>query len=795
MKRPHLDLQDAVLPHRALDVRASNAEYAVYSQIDPNVYLSSLDTPSTVILNPKKVQLSKPQISGAEEHVSSKLETPPGYYCSPSLEELMALPYQSLTQISNFCIGKTGLGKIIYQQPINLSMFSSQWLYLFKSVTFSQGLVNVQHLLGDSLDAKAIVYLENVKPDENQSVDDFIQQLKSPLGMKFISYDALEHIWAFEVEHFSVWGLIKKDTDSEIKNMFQDQQDRERLRLEKSFNRSVINHNRSFIYQEEAIPGGLETVVDREIDDGTTADQKGAQDSNKPKNEDWNNDLDPDMDTNMETNMDDLVNEKPVEPTLQEILNTKSNTPVVESEQLLVDLSWDKQLALANTNFSIFNQISKAPCNLNPVEVEKYLFEDIKIPQLPQAKTKLAFPSCDIYSAILEKSLVTTKIRGNGYPKSHVSNKDLSLHRTLLGEFWDFASILYDPSYSATRSEDLCNFIQQKDQPTPSGNPIIGAICQGDIDSAIELSMQEQNFHIATLLTTIGQTQEAALLQYQTWEKDGVLNNIPDHILWIYKLLMGKYDMEQDWNTTVFLGLKYTNDPFDKVLETASRKKGDGGHFHLINSYVSGKCFANFDIATKFLLHTVCGLEVDGLDDQIITLMQMFLDNEKYESALYVLLFMESDTLCQEKIDTLLKDYVAELGIVDNDLKLNAVCTKFSIPVTALHAACAEWLEKNKRFYDAASEFITAKDFTRAYKIAMSHIGPDFVIGDNKEDLSKLERLLSNFMGQPGWDEGAKVYLDYINNDFKALKRSLPFMKTTSLKERVAKNVMGSKLY
>lgn len=802
MKRNLFEISNSDYTHRSLLITSPPEAFSNYKNINPNDYILNNNTLQNQHL-PKRAHLLTPKASLNNKNISpdhddgnnpidnnsNSNSNSNGYWCQPDLSILSALPIQSLSNVSNFSIGKSNYGKIIFEFPVNLSQFASNWNSLWESVTFSKNLVNVNHINGDGLNVPAIIYLENVSPNPNQLMDDFINQLKSPLGMEFISYDPHSKIWAFKVDHFSVWGLVNDATDPNLVSQFNKQQQKEKLKINLSFYPN--NNNSTFLsnLKGEELPGYLP----RYGDDSMDADENEAINS---------------------INEDNLmqVNEKTIEPTFNDIFKLEKRNSSSITPSLKVDSDWDRQLSLANTNFSLFNTslldspFSSSLENLKPSKVNEMLFKDVVIPQRDADLPKLQFPNSTIYSKIFQfysnGNSKLLKRTSNGFPKYLIDKSviDLSVEREFfkgdadLSKIWELISILWDKNFIQNKRDSLCEFIQKEiNLKIPVNDPldsIIEAICKDNLNFAIQLSIETNNYHLATLLTSIGQSQEAAELQLLSWTKDNVIQHIPSQIIWIFKLLRGDYILSESWAITLFLGLKYTNIQFDQVLNgiKSMNDDQDSQFYRLLMAFVNGES-SDFDFPTLFLLSTVCGVNIPNFDTIIIELKNMLLDNSHVEESLYVLSFLSDDREAEKEITKVTESYIKELNVIDDDKQLKNINLRYGIPEDTLFIARAKYLVKNGRFFDASWQYINGSQLDISYEVCLEHIAPQYVIGGNNEDLLKLKELLSQFISQPNWGNGGKIYVDYINRS-PSLKDGLPFLETKTWHQRVAKTIM-----
>lgn len=158
------------------------------------------------------------------------------YWCSPSAEQLLKLPFKQLNAIPNFVIGRKGYGTISFDYDVDLSEFVEDFEgSLFDNLVIFNGNQTVEVYpdesskppVGYGLNVPATITLEQVYPIDRKTkkpikdnsklieVQLFVKKLKKLKGMEFVSYNPFGGIWTFRVKHFSIWGLID-DEDVEV---------------------------------------------------------------------------------------------------------------------------------------------------------------------------------------------------------------------------------------------------------------------------------------------------------------------------------------------------------------------------------------------------------------------------------------------------------------------------------------------------------------------------------------------------------------------------------------------------
>jgi nuclear pore complex protein Nup98-Nup96 len=183
--------------------------------------------------------------------------TRPDYYCEPSLPQLAAMAREdlsSLTAVSNFTVGRKGVGSVRWLDGTDVT-----GLDIDSIISLEDGSVEVyldveeeeggggggvgpstgngngtrkggpiqKPEVGIELNKPAEVTMLNVfkidkatgKPTTDaEALERFTRKLRrltSDQGAKFISYDAVTGTWKFEVEHFSKYGLIDGSDDDD----------------------------------------------------------------------------------------------------------------------------------------------------------------------------------------------------------------------------------------------------------------------------------------------------------------------------------------------------------------------------------------------------------------------------------------------------------------------------------------------------------------------------------------------------------------------------------------------------
>eukprot|EP00871_Galdieria_phlegrea_P000177 jgi/Galph1/115/GphlegSOOS_G4785.1 len=174
-----------------------------------------------------------PDSSAARETTSefkndaAPILTKESYYTVPSLDSLRKMSNEELSHVSDFRVGRTGVGEIQW-----IGKTDVRYLNLDRIINIENRAVLVYPDEGEKpadgveLNKPARVYLHKVwKTDKNtglplkdtEAVMKFTKRLKTHCekqGLVFLGYDATQGTWSFEVPHFSRYGLPDSDDES-----------------------------------------------------------------------------------------------------------------------------------------------------------------------------------------------------------------------------------------------------------------------------------------------------------------------------------------------------------------------------------------------------------------------------------------------------------------------------------------------------------------------------------------------------------------------------------------------------
>lgn len=431
------------------------------------------------------------------------------YWCTPSLSELSRMNSLELTRVQNFSAGRKNCGHLMFKYPVDLTAFEGRWNSLLgETISFQNNLLQIypddenKPSQGNGLNVPAVVTLDHVFPKtydpqnpDFAKLERHIDKLKSAHGMKFISFDPYTGNYVFEVEHFSIWGIVDEDEDDpELVARWHKQQQMEHNNekrknelqinaLEKiaGYGQPGDNWKRQKPDFSNVTPGAFDLPEpENEFDKNglLLADEDNINDD--PATEDdlfQGGDVDASVPTGLLNDKDECDNDEkrlailkanPNLNDIDELVEVRAYEPEVKDidmqfinpkTELAVSENWDEQLALSNGFFSVFNKNldSRNNIKLDPKNVGNFLFGEKDISKLPKAviEPPLQFENATQYGKCLQEEIFdsTYKFRVNGIPQI-VDNDTVSLKIPLLSfehssdyTVWELLSILYDDNY------------------------------------------------------------------------------------------------------------------------------------------------------------------------------------------------------------------------------------------------------------------------------------------------------------------------------------------------------------
>lgn len=526
--------------YRRLTIKSSKNSYVKYDEIDPNTVILSRRTdlrsnikkqdsepkvgksiiesfkpPSKRIkkessdiiekVNHKEeLTFSKPlseQIDKTQETITEMINQKEDknleYWCTPSIEDLSKLSSLELAHVENFTAGRKGFGNLMFKYPVDLSAFEGNWdQLLHKTILFQHRTLQVypnevnKPSEGNGLNVPAVITLEKVFPRQYDVLNPdmgllerHIQRLKSTHGMKFISFDPINGTYVFEVEHFSIWGIVdEEDDDPEIVAKWKKQQELEYTN-EKRRNELQINALEKIAgygqpgdsWKRQKPDFGVVAPGTFELEDKyekinkdllltqTNIDEDEIVDASVPSGID--NGPEEIDENNIKlalirnaNDIDELVEVRAYEPEVKDL-----NLQVFNAKtELSISNNWDEQLKLSNGFFSAFNKNldSRYNVKLDPKNVGDLIFGDKDTSKLVKVITEppFSFENSEKYQKCLKTELFQTRstLRTNNLPlfflDDHIKLTTPLLSFEASSDFtsWELLSILYDDNYVAS---------------------------------------------------------------------------------------------------------------------------------------------------------------------------------------------------------------------------------------------------------------------------------------------------------------------------------------------------------
>ena len=400
----------------------SEKTFARYSYKTGNTFEES-ETKSTT-----RIVEKEPPITKSEEKPSVELHD--GYWSSPTIQQLSEMNVEQLSNLDNFIIGRVGCGQIAYDFPVDLSQIyfnaQKQGISLEKELFGKVIEINPKVVLayqnypskpqiGFGLNVPATITLEGIEPRANLSVTEHINFLRQQIGMEFVTYDPITYVWVFKVKHFSIWGLIDEDNNSQ-KDWIVMKRKQDAQELEASREYSQIYENEKYKQElkkqklnekTKVVPGGWEYTIPpsdeplnikRRLVSDEISQQliKYQQEHNTEELSAQVSDITIDSDREsaptpkLVTYMDQLANFIPPGVDLNEIIDEKVYEPTVSNEVVFDSIQirpnlptsedWLLQLELANQLTSALapyvTEPKKKLDKLNIERVDDILFSD-----------------------------------------------------------------------------------------------------------------------------------------------------------------------------------------------------------------------------------------------------------------------------------------------------------------------------------------------------------------------------------------------------------------------------------
>ncbi|KAI9745522.1 MAG: hypothetical protein M1818_001056 [Claussenomyces sp. TS43310] len=174
-------------------------------------------------------------VKASGQAVSVEDPEPGEYWMEPSKQEIMSMSRAQRSQVSNFTVGRNGIGQVKFRAPVDLNTVNLDDIYdkivvlRIRSATVYPEDTKTpvpKPSMGKGLNVPAVIQLQNSWPrkDKNRRVNleksgprfkKHLERLAAVKDTTFVNYDKDTGIWTFTVEHFTTYGLDDDETDGE----------------------------------------------------------------------------------------------------------------------------------------------------------------------------------------------------------------------------------------------------------------------------------------------------------------------------------------------------------------------------------------------------------------------------------------------------------------------------------------------------------------------------------------------------------------------------------------------------
>ncbi|CCE65902.1 hypothetical protein TPHA_0N01210 [Tetrapisispora phaffii CBS 4417] len=821
------------MPHITKSI-ADTHRVSVAEEADEIIVDNSNDKPNNIF---SKSTVKNLDDDPKEVKVNTKNET--DYWCSPSIEELQNLPEYILKSLPDFVIGRKSHGYITFNFPVDLSAFKNDFSgSLFGGVVKFNSTKTVEVYPDSSskperglgMNVPATITLENIFPIDQVTklpikdsartpeFQKFVAKLRRMKGMEFVSYNPYSGSWTFNVQHFSIWGLVE-DAEEET----HEEENNEQIPCDKLAGQPL--HVDEYSQPNDAVTFQKDIPMTYEED---------------------MQDLD-----------EFIINERQYEPevTAQDFMGLEANP------KLEVSTSWSQQLNIAGKSlFSIFSnshdkagdkavgvkqlfsdfektiETSKAisselkynPYSFGKLSTNSLLLLDQKSKIIQTSEMPYKIKNGSLTSNIFEKLLNTVVVLNrdsNAYPIISMSSLKFSDLSTIYRSenvdslVWDFCSILFDPielTYDVdnddaklklckkTRFNNLCSWISSQIKDELSGkliqtenelSRIFLYLAMNDVMNATKLAINSKNAHLAVLVTYFGsnnpQVRKYAKLQLEKWESMG--NNVDVNITRIYRLLSNTLfederlmdEIKGEFSFLAQLGLLLYYGQIDEYsLEelVSSILSKTGSTNDIINDIL--KVFSSQQNVVEILKESSLSSEFSNIENlwyfvEILTQSESFTVNEELSEkvtldmietmrcsnmvveSLIVSSFIINDNVAKQQFDSII--YHETPQIMENH-RFNFIFDRLKLPVELKFNALALY---NKYSTDHILEFenlIKAKNFKQAETLFATVVAPRLIRGD-AEDRKRLSLLISTVdrFQIETWNKNFGIYEQYLS--------------------------------
>lgn len=156
---------------------------------------------------------------------ASKEDPTPGeYWTQPSREQIENMSRTQLKAVSNFIVGRHGVGRVEFNQPVDLTginfddFFDKVVSLVVRSATVYPDSTK-KPPMGKGLNVPSTITLENSWPRNKKGKTPLnehkkhVDRLKRVGDTKLLSYDKDKGLWVFHVDHFTTYGFPEDDDE------------------------------------------------------------------------------------------------------------------------------------------------------------------------------------------------------------------------------------------------------------------------------------------------------------------------------------------------------------------------------------------------------------------------------------------------------------------------------------------------------------------------------------------------------------------------------------------------------
>ena len=290
---------------------------------------------------------------------SAKPDPKPGdYWMKPTRAELRQAPRDKLQNFRNFEVGRVGCGKVVFNDPVDLTQVSLDDLYeniieiRLRSVTvYPDGTKKPKQ--GQGLNVPSTISIENSWPRSRGQVssitsgpafDKHVNRLKKMGGTQFLNYEPATGVWTFKVPHYTRYGLdYDEDAEMDESMLPSDVMEETTPRVSSPDGSEMDSGNDdsdmspaeddTFAFKQKIVPGGFDRTSS--IAYNVSSDEDASEPSDMAKDET------PDNEVSMAGTFPDP--EAPVFSPAKSVLRPRIGTP---GKPLLdLDGDWADQLA------------------------------------------------------------------------------------------------------------------------------------------------------------------------------------------------------------------------------------------------------------------------------------------------------------------------------------------------------------------------------------------------------------------------------------------------------------------